>query len=63
MQRGSCPTLFAGIDVSGGVLRPDIEANRDLYGHDISARKVLSEGAKAPAATQPFMTALRRARR
>ncbi len=54
--------LFVGIDVSGGVLRPDVEANRAMYGHDISARAVLSEGTKAPAATEPFMAALQRER-
>lgn len=54
--------LFVGVDVSGGVLRPDVEANRDMYGRDISARTVLSEGAKAPAATKPFMAALQRER-
>ena len=52
--------LFAGIDVSGGVLRPDVDANRDLYGREISARTVLSNGATAPAVTQRFMTELRR---
>jgi SH3 domain-containing YSC84-like protein 1 len=54
--------LFAGVDVSGGVLRPDVDANRDLYGRDIPARTVLTSGAKIPAATQPFMTELRRER-
>ena len=52
--------LFAGIDVSGGVLRPDVDANHDLYGHDVSARAVLSDGRKAPESTRPFMSALRR---
>jgi len=52
--------LFAGIDVSGGVLRPDVDSNHDLYGHDISARTILTNGAKAPVVTQSFMTALRR---
>jgi lipid-binding SYLF domain-containing protein len=52
--------LFAGIDVSGGVLKPDVDANRDLYGHDVSARAILSDGGKAPDSTRPFMSALRR---
>ena len=52
--------LFAGIDLSGGVLKPDEDANRNLYGRTRSARTVLSDGTKAPAVTQPFMTALRR---
>jgi lipid-binding SYLF domain-containing protein len=52
--------LFAGIDVSGGVLKPDADANRDLYGQTISARQVLSDGTIAPVAAEAFMTALRR---
>ena len=52
--------LFAGIDVSGGVLRPDRDANRDLYGHEISAREILSGGTRPPDATRAFMAALRR---
>jgi lipid-binding SYLF domain-containing protein len=54
--------LFAGIDVSGGVLRPDVDANRDLYGRDISARTVLRDGAKTPSVALSFMAALRRER-
>jgi SH3 domain-containing YSC84-like protein 1 len=50
--------LFAGIDVSGGVLRPDVDANHDLYGHDVVARAVLSDGRRAPESTRAFMSAL-----
>lgn len=52
--------LFAGIDVSGGVLRPDVDADRDLYGQNVSAREILTDGRKAPESTRPFMAALRR---
>jgi lipid-binding SYLF domain-containing protein len=52
--------LFAGIDISGGVLRPDVDANRDLYGHEVSARAILSSDTAPPDVTQPFMAALRR---
>jgi lipid-binding SYLF domain-containing protein len=52
--------LFAGIDVSGGVLRPDADANRDLYGHEVSARAILSGGKEPPESTRVFMAALRR---
>ncbi len=52
--------LFAGIDLSGGVLRPDVDANRELYGHDVTATLILTDGRKAPEATRPFMAALRR---
>jgi lipid-binding SYLF domain-containing protein len=50
--------LFAGIDVSGGVLKADEDANRDLYGRAISARQIMS-GTRAPVATHAFMVALR----
>src|SRR4029077_5284384 len=33
--------LFAGIDLSGGVLKPDQEDNRDLYGREIGPRDIL----------------------
>jgi len=53
--------LFAGINLSGGVVRPDVDDNADLYGKDISPRDVVMGGkTKAPAVTQPFMAALRR---
>ena len=53
--------LFAGIDISGGVLRPDTNNNEDLYGKNVSAQDVVLGGTvKAPAATQSFMNALRR---
>jgi len=54
--------LFAGIDLSGGVLKADADANRDLYGRGIPARQVLTDGTKAPAETQAFMRALTRER-
>lgn len=53
--------LFAGIDISGGVLKPDTDDNAQLYGKNVSAENVVLEGTvKAPAATQPFMEALKR---
>lgn len=52
--------LFAGIDLSGGVLKPDNDADRDLYGREIRPREVLaSPTVKPPPATEPFMKALR----
>jgi len=53
--------LFAGIDISGGVLKPDADDNAALYGKNVSAEEVVLGGkTKAPAATQAFMQALRR---
>ena len=54
--------LFAGVNLSGGVVRPDIDDNTDLYGPNVAARDVvLGTTVKVPAATEPFMKALRRA--
>ena len=51
--------LFAGIDVSGGVLKPDTDDNTDLYGKSVEPYNVVRGGTiKAPAETQPFMSAL-----
>jgi lipid-binding SYLF domain-containing protein len=51
--------LFAGIDLSGGVLKPDKEADARAYGQAVDARDVL-EGKRvvAPAAARAFTSAL-----
>jgi lipid-binding SYLF domain-containing protein len=53
--------LFAGINLSGGVLRPDEDANRDAYGADATPSRVLANrGLSAPTAATPFLQALGR---
>jgi lipid-binding SYLF domain-containing protein len=53
--------LFAGINLSGGVVKPDVEDNADLYGSNLSPRDVVMGGTvKAPTVTESFMAALRR---
>jgi SH3 domain-containing YSC84-like protein 1 len=52
--------LFAGIDLSGGILKPDTDDNADLYGKNVVARDVVQGSMPPPAVTQPFMTALER---
>ena len=53
--------LFAGINLSGGVVRADVDDNADLYGKNVSTRDVVMNGSvRAPAAVDPFMAALRR---
>jgi SH3 domain-containing YSC84-like protein 1 len=53
--------LFAGIDLSGGILKPDTDDNADLYGKNVAARDVVKGATVAPpAAAEPFMAALRR---
>jgi lipid-binding SYLF domain-containing protein len=52
--------LFAGINISGGVLRPDNDDNHALYGEKVSAKDALLDGTvHPPAATRTFMTALK----
>src|SRR3954464_3408944 len=47
--------LFAGINLSGGVVRPDVDDNVDLYGKSIAPKDVVMEGTvKAPSVTGPF---------
>jgi lipid-binding SYLF domain-containing protein len=54
--------VFAGIDLSGGVLRPDKEADARAYGPDVSARDVVTGTTHVAALDEarPFLTALRR---
>lgn len=53
--------VFAGIDVSGGVLKPDRDANLDLYGSSVPARDiVLRTNERVPPEARPFIRALRR---
>ena len=53
--------LFAGINLSGGVVRADVDDNTDLYGKAIEAKDVvMSRDLKAPAVAEPFMAALNR---
>jgi lipid-binding SYLF domain-containing protein len=50
---------FAGVDVSGGVLRPDKDANERAYGATTEARHVLESGkTPVPAAAKPFVHSL-----
>jgi lipid-binding SYLF domain-containing protein len=39
----SCPGagLFAGLDLSGGMLRPDKDANEEFYGRSMNPRDIL----------------------
>jgi SH3 domain-containing YSC84-like protein 1 len=54
--------LFAGINLSGGVVQSDEDDNADLYGPNVQVRDVLfSTTVKAPPVTESFMAALKRA--
>jgi SH3 domain-containing YSC84-like protein 1 len=52
--------LFAGINLSGGVIKADLDDNVDLYGPGVAPRDViLGTSVKPPASTDAFMEALR----
>jgi len=51
--------LFAGIDISGGVLRPDEDSNGHVHGRDASPRTILtSREITPPAEARAFLDAL-----
>jgi lipid-binding SYLF domain-containing protein len=53
--------VFAGIDISGGVLKPDKDANTDAYGDSVKPRDVVfTSTVKAPPAAREFLTTLSR---
>jgi lipid-binding SYLF domain-containing protein len=50
---------FAGVDVSGGVLRPDKDANEQAYGASAEPRRVLESGSTpVPEAAKVFVRSL-----
>ncbi len=52
--------LFAGISLEGATLRPDEEANHELYARDSTNREILTGDFKTPAAAEKFERALHR---
>jgi lipid-binding SYLF domain-containing protein len=51
--------VFAGLDLSGGVLGPDKDSNQDAYGPNVTARQVLVEqSVTMPTVAANFMAAL-----
>jgi lipid-binding SYLF domain-containing protein len=52
--------LFAGVNLSGGVIKTDDDDNADLYGPSTKASAVVTGTTPPPAVTEPFMHALTR---
>jgi SH3 domain-containing YSC84-like protein 1 len=50
--------LFAGVDLSGGVLRPDKDANTDAYGPGREPRDIVLSDVAAPPTAAEFLQAL-----
>jgi len=52
--------LFAGIALEGATLAPDGDTDRELYGHDVTNREILTGDFKTPAVAARFEKALNR---
>jgi lipid-binding SYLF domain-containing protein len=52
--------LFAGISLEGATLRPDEDADRELYGHPATNREILTGNFKTPAVAMKFEHSLSR---
>jgi lipid-binding SYLF domain-containing protein len=51
--------VFAGVSLEGSTLRPDNDANKDLYGKQIEAKDiVLGDAVEVPAAAKPLIDLL-----
>ena len=54
--------LFGGISLEGSTLRPDNDANKDLYGKKIEAKDIVMEGAvKSPPSAATLLSTLDKA--
>ncbi len=52
--------LFAGVSLEGATLRPDGEADKELYGRDVTNREILTGDTTTPVAAERFEHALHR---
>jgi lipid-binding SYLF domain-containing protein len=52
--------VFAGIALDGSTLRPDKEANRELYDNDLTNQEIVTGQTKPPVAAAEFMAYLNR---
>jgi lipid-binding SYLF domain-containing protein len=52
---------FAGVTLNGTYVRPDEDANRAMYGANVSTRKILTGHVPAPKAAHVFLAAVRHA--
>jgi SH3 domain-containing YSC84-like protein 1 len=53
--------VFAGVSLEGSTLRPDDDANRRLYGRDVTAERIITESkVEAPPAAHDLIATLQR---
>lgn len=55
-QRG----IFGGLDLAGSAVTEDKDANKDLYGREVSNKEIISGGVPVPPITKPFVHTLDR---
>jgi lipid-binding SYLF domain-containing protein len=54
--------VFAGISLAGSTMRSDGDANKNLYGQDLSAKDIVRDGkVKAPPSALPLLSILNKA--
>ena len=51
---------FAGIALEGATMRQDQDENKELYGHAMTNKEILTSGMKPPAEAEPLLSALGR---
>ena len=51
--------LFAGVSLEGATLRADTDADRELYGRDITNKEILTGNVQSPAGAARFEGTLR----
>jgi lipid-binding SYLF domain-containing protein len=51
--------LFAGLSLEGATLHKDADADRELYGRDVTSKEILTGSVQAPAGASAFESALR----
>jgi len=44
--------LFAGISLQGATLRPDVDANEEMYGKTLTNKEIITTDVKPPAAAE-----------
>jgi lipid-binding SYLF domain-containing protein len=52
--------VFAGIALKGATIQPDDDANKELYGRDVTNKEILTGDVTAPAAARKLTTELSR---
>lgn len=52
--------IFAGVSLEGATLRPDEDANKELYGRNTTNREILTGDIKTPASAEAFERRLNR---